>query len=82
MNREMIKRDYNRPCVIMWGAQNEMDTRGKEGLALVEAIVGLIRSMDKTRLVTGATMYPLEDTTLHLYDVIGINQYFGWCKPR
>lgn len=80
MNREMIERDYNRACVIMWGAQNEMETRTPEGLALVEALTGLIRSLDTTRLVTGATMYPLEDVTLHLYDVIGINQYYGWYK--
>lgn len=80
MNQEMIERDYNRPSVIMWGTQNEMDTRGKEGLALVEAIAGLVRSLDKTRLVTGATMFPLDDITLHLYDVIGINQYFGWYR--
>lgn len=78
MTEEMIRRDRHRPSIILWGAHNEMDTRCPEALDLLQRIVRSIRDLDSTRLVTCATMHPLNDRTLHLYDVIGINKYYGW----
>jgi len=78
MTEEMIRRDRHRPSIILWGAHNEMDTRCNEALDLLEKIVRRIRDLDPTRLVVCATMHPLDDRTLHLYDVIGINKYYGW----
>lgn len=75
---EMISRDYHHPSIIFWGAHNEIDTRTQEALELTKAFVSKIRSMDSSRLVTYATMQPVEDIVLSYFDVIGINKYYGW----
>ncbi|BFT75112.1 glycoside hydrolase family 2 protein [Paenibacillus sp. P36] len=75
---EMITRDYHHPSIIFWGAHNEIDTRTTEALELTKKFVGKIRSMDESRLVTYATMHPVEDIVLSYFDVIGINKYYGW----
>jgi len=78
MLEEMIGRDCHHPCVLFWGAHNEIDTRTQEAYTLTEAFTGRIRELDPTRLVIYATAYPLEDIVLPFFDVIGINQYYGW----
>ncbi|UKS27569.1 beta-glucuronidase [Paenibacillus sp. HWE-109] len=75
---EMISRDYHHPSIIFWGAHNEIDTRTNEALELTKKFVSQIRSMDDSRLVTYATMHPVEDIVLSYFDVIGINKYYGW----
>lgn len=75
---EMISRDYHHPSIIFWGAHNEIDTRTQEALELTKVFVSKIRSMDSSRLVTYATMQPVEDIVLSYFDVIGINKYYGW----
>ena len=48
---EMIVRDRNNPCVILWGMEGEVDAAEKSA-ATVTALVEKLRELDPTRLVT------------------------------
>ncbi len=78
MHREMIERDFNHPSIIIWGLHNEIDTRCDEGIALTEKFAALVREFDDGRLVTYATMYPLEDRCYKYADFVSVNMYIGW----
>jgi beta-glucuronidase len=78
MIEEMISTHYHHPCVVFWSVHNEIDTRTQEAYDFTQALISLVKSIDTSRLVTYATMHPLEDILLPLFDVIGINKYFGW----
>lgn len=78
MMGEMIDRDYHHPSILFWSVHNEIDTTSQEGYDISAKLTELVRSKDKSRLVAFATMHPLEDICLPLFDVIGINKYCGW----
>ena len=52
----MIKRDRNRPCVLMWGIGNEVENQGQNDvmLATLRQLTDYARSLDPTRPVTYA----------------------------
>lgn len=78
MIQEMIERDYHHPSILLWGAHNEIDTRTQAGYEVTELFTSTIRSMDTSRLVCYATIHPTDDIVMPFFDVIGINQYYGW----
>jgi beta-glucuronidase len=78
MHTEMVERDMNHPSIIIWGLHNEIDTRTKAARNISEKFAGRIRSLDASRLLTFATMHPLEDICLSVADVVSVNKYFGW----
>lgn len=78
MHREMITRDFNHPCVIIWGLHNEIATQTRAAYALTEKFVKEIRGYDTSRLITYATMKPAEDICFDLADFISLNKYIGW----
>ncbi|GHU68880.1 beta-glucuronidase [Spirochaetia bacterium] len=78
MHTEMVERDLNHPSIILWGLHNENDTRAEACFSLSKKYVERIRSIDKSRLITYATMMPLEDICFSLVDVVSVNKYFGW----
>lgn len=51
--REMVDKDYNHPCVIMYSTGNEVaETSEKRGIALTGEMTEYLHSLDKTRPVT------------------------------
>lgn len=51
----MVKRDRNRPSVVIWGVGNEVENQAQESmLSILEMLTGYIRSLDETRPVTYA----------------------------
>lgn len=78
MMDEMIERDFHHPSILFWSVHNEIDTRSKEAYELSIKLTELVRSKDQSRLVAYATMHPMKDICLGLFDVIGINYYGGW----
>lgn len=78
MMDEMIERDWHHPSILFWSVHNEIDTRSQEAYDLSVKLTELVRSKDRSRPVVYATMHPLEDICLGLFDVIGINYYNGW----
>ncbi|GLG94718.1 Beta-glucuronidase [Gryllus bimaculatus] len=76
---EMVNRDKNHPCVIMWSISNEARTQRKEAGPYYKSIVEYVKSLDKTRpvgFVTNRNMY--QDKAAPFMDVIGVNRYFSW----
>lgn len=50
---DMVDKDYNHPCVIMYSTGNEVSESGqKRGIELNKKMVELLHSLDKTRPVT------------------------------
>lgn len=78
MMDEMVERDLHHPSILFWSVHNEIDTRSSQAYELSVKLTELVRSKDRSRLVTYATMHPTEDICLGLFDVIGINHYGGW----
>lgn len=51
--REMVDKDYNHPCVIMYSTGNEVaETSEKRGIALTGEMTKYLHSLDATRPVT------------------------------
>lgn len=71
----LIKRDRNRPSVIMWSTGNEEPFFIEEqGGRINKAIAAHIRKLDNTRLITAAESHdPVKSTIFGECDVIGIN---------
>src|SRR4051794_9661756 len=79
--RELIARDKNHPCVVMWSIANEPDTVSPEARAYFEPLVAETRELDPTRPVTWANFMaatPDRDVVSDLFDVLMLNRYFGW----
>jgi beta-glucuronidase len=74
----MIERDRNRPSVLFWSVGNEFDSRDRRVRGYVERATRFVRSLDSTRFATFASDRRLEDISLDLVDVIGVNEYYGW----
>ena len=79
--RELIDRDKNHPCVVMWSIANE-PASAEEGVREYFApLVDLTREADPSRPVTyvNVMMAPPEaELIADLFDVICLNRYYGW----
>lgn len=78
MLQEMILRDYHHPSIFVWGLHNEIDTRTQAGYRITERLAQKARSLDKSRPITFATHYPMDDMCLPFADIISVNKYNGW----
>jgi beta-glucuronidase len=79
---EMVDRDIHHACVVFWSVHNEIDSRTQDAYDMTVKLVNLVKSKDTTRLVTFATHHPLQDVLLPLFDVIGVNKYYGWYQGK
>jgi len=52
---DMIKRDRNRPSIILWSIGNEIREQfDSTGIAITKELVGIVKNLDKTRPVISA----------------------------
>lgn len=78
---ELIARDKNHPCVVMWSIANEPESHTDESLAYFEPLFATARAADPTRPVSFVNVMtsPFDRCQVAaLADVIMINRYYGW----
>ncbi len=76
---ELLTRDKNHPCVIMWSLANEPNVNTQEGKVFFEEMASHARSLDNTRPITYvAHLEPENNLGYNSYDLVCINKYYGW----
>lgn len=79
--RELIERDRNHPCVVMWSIANEPESHTDASLEYFTPLFALARELDQSRPVSfvNVMMSPYPRCKLApLADVIMLNRYYGW----
>ena len=78
---ELIARDKNHPCVVLWSLANEPESHTDAGRTYFEPLFAAARKADPSRPVGFVNMmFALPDTctVTELADVVMINRYYGW----
>ncbi|XP_013419299.1 beta-glucuronidase [Lingula anatina] len=77
---ELVRRDKNRPSVIMWSVANEPGSARPEAGPYFKAVIGHTKYLDPYRPVTfvvgGSDFY--EDKAAQYTDIICVNHYYAW----
>ncbi len=80
--KDLIDRDKNHPCVVMWSIANEPSSWEDEARNYFRAIIDVVREKDPTRAVTMVSYaFPYgsrKDKVADLLDVVCINKYYSW----
>ncbi|XP_018570902.1 beta-glucuronidase-like [Anoplophora glabripennis] len=76
---EMIKRDKNRPSVIMWSAANEPRTAQESASAYYNHVITHVKAFDRTRPVTVVNLVEAgADHSGQYLDILSMNRYDAW----
>jgi beta-glucuronidase len=78
---ELITRDKNHPCVVLWSLANEPESHSDKARIYFTPLFAAARTADPTRPVGFVNMMlakPNDCTVTELADVIMINRYYGW----
>ena len=81
--RDLIRRDKNYACVVMWNIANEPDGAAEGAYEYFKPLFDLARELDPIRrpvVIASAQMAggPDTDVSARLSDVICLNRYYGW----
>lgn len=80
--RELVARDKNHACVVMWSIANEAATHQEGAREYFEPLVNLTKELDPqnrpTTIVLIMYANPETDLVSDLVDVISLNRYYGW----
>ena len=81
--RDLIARDKNHACVVMWSIANEPDSdRNNGAYDYFKPLFDLAHELDPQNrpctLISVQTVRPENDVTTELSDVICLNRYYGW----
>lgn len=77
--RELVQRDKNHPCVVMWSVANEAATYESGARPYFSRIAEAMRQLDVTRpMAIVEYTLPDESNVADLFDVVCLNRYLGW----
>ncbi|WP_371734520.1 beta-glucuronidase [Collinsella ureilytica] len=80
--RNVIARDKNHACVVMWSIANEADSSAEGAYEYFKPLYDLVRALDpqkRPRTIVSVQMQNYkDDITSKLSDVICLNRYYGW----
>lgn len=81
--RDLIARDKNHACVVMWSIANEPDSSGEGAYEYFAPLYELARELDPqkrpcTLVSVQIATTPETDVSSKLSDVICLNRYYGW----
>ncbi|KAK7094669.1 beta-glucuronidase-like [Littorina saxatilis] len=78
---EFVRRDKNRPAVVMWSTANEPRSDVPKAELYFGEVINYTRSLDPSRLVTFISNKDYNtDRAVKFVDVICFNRYYGWYK--
>jgi len=76
---ELVRRDSNRPSVVMWSVANEPRSEEAAAKSYFSSVANFTRSLDSSRPVTAAlNQSPDTDHAGESLDVIFLNRYYSW----
>jgi beta-glucuronidase len=80
--RELIARDKNHACVVMWSIANEPASEDEGAYEYFQPLAALARAQDPQHRPVTIVPNPMANAdnnkTTDLVDVLAINRYFGW----
>lgn len=76
--QELIGRDKNHPCVMMWSLANEPHSERPEAKPFFRELYDLAKALDPTRPVTVVSFLGAAEEAFEFCDVVCLNRYFGW----
>ncbi|MGF6355029.1 beta-glucuronidase [Paenibacillus sp. 4624] len=80
--RELIQRDKNHPCVVMWNIANEPASEEKGAYEYFKPLIDLTRELDPQKrpvtIVTQMESSPEKDQIAEMLDILTFNRYYGW----
>ncbi|NOU62685.1 beta-glucuronidase [Paenibacillus sp. LMG 31461] len=79
--KELIKRDKNHACVVMWAIANEPAGEEEGAYEYFKPLADLTRKLDPTRPITIVNYFAASPTTCKIHslsDVLCLNRYVGW----
>lgn len=80
--RDMVQRDKNHPCVIIWSVANEPASQVDGAKEYFEPLLNLVRELDEQKrpatLVTYEGSNPVSCKVAEICDLLIINRYRGW----
>lgn len=80
--KELVARDKNHPCVVMWNVANEPASEEEGADAYFKPLIDLFKQLDPQKrpvtLVTHLGSTPDKDKIAELIDVLTFNRYYGW----